>query len=54
MASVKVRLRDGRIVQIRRLRLEDKEKLVEMYAIPSEEAVQWGCRLTQESLGNMT
>ncbi|HVP27020.1 MAG TPA: hypothetical protein VMT26_05075 [Candidatus Bathyarchaeia archaeon] len=40
MASVKVKLKNNRIIQIRRLRLEDKEKLVEMYAALSKEAVQ--------------
>jgi len=37
-----VRLKDGREVKVRFLILEDKEKLVEMFASLSDEAVRWG------------
>lgn len=36
------RLKDGRTVLIREFRMEDKEKLIEMYASLSSEAVRWG------------
>ena len=35
-------LKDGRVVQIREFRMEDKEKLFEMYESLSPEAVHWG------------
>jgi len=37
-----VRLKDGRDVRVRFLNLEDKEKLVEMFASMSNEALEWG------------
>jgi len=37
-----VRLKDGREVTLRFLTLEDKEKLVEMFASMSDEALKWG------------
>jgi RimJ/RimL family protein N-acetyltransferase len=40
--SVSVRLKDGRAVLIREFRMEDKEKLIEMYESLSNEAVRWG------------
>jgi RimJ/RimL family protein N-acetyltransferase len=51
-------LKNGRIVQIKKLQLEDKEKLVEMYAALSKEAVQWGMppytrEILERWLGNM-
>jgi len=41
MISETVRLRDGRSVLVRMLKLEDNEKLVEMYAFLSSEALRW-------------
>ena len=38
----KVTLKDGRTVLIRKLRVEDKEKLITLYASLSDEAVRWG------------
>lgn len=38
----KTKLKDGREVVIRFLTLEDKEKLVEMFACMSEDALRWG------------
>jgi len=35
-------LKDGRVVLIREFRMEDKEKLIEMYESLSAEAVRWG------------
>jgi hypothetical protein len=35
-------LKDGRVVQIRELRMEDKERFAEMYESLSAEAVRWG------------
>jgi len=40
--NAKVRLKDGRTIVLRRCRIGDKEKLVEMYASLSEDAVRWG------------
>jgi len=37
-----VRLKDGRTVLIREFRIEDKEKLIEMYGSLSNDAVRWG------------
>lgn len=37
-----VKLKDGRTVLIREFRMEDKEKLIRMYASLSDEAVRWG------------
>ncbi|MBS7632348.1 GNAT family N-acetyltransferase [Candidatus Bathyarchaeota archaeon] len=37
----KVRLKDGRVVLIRRFEMEDKENLVGMYASLSDEALRW-------------
>ncbi len=42
MEPVRVRLKNGKTVTIRRFRPEDKEKLVEMYASLSNDAVRWG------------
>ncbi|MEM3700416.1 MAG: GNAT family N-acetyltransferase [Candidatus Bathyarchaeia archaeon] len=42
MEAIKAKLKDGRIVQIRKFQIEDKEKLVEMYESLSEDAVRWG------------
>jgi putative acetyltransferase len=39
---VKAKLKDGRIVKIRKFRISDKEKLIEMYESLSDEAVRWG------------
>jgi len=39
---VNVKLKDGRAVLIREFRIEDKEKLIEMYESLSDEAVRWG------------
>ena len=36
-----VELKDGRTVLIREFRIEDKEKLIEMYGVLSDEAVRW-------------
>jgi hypothetical protein len=38
-------LKDGRFVVLRDFRIADKEKLVEMYASLSSEAVRWGMPL---------
>lgn len=35
-------LKDGRVVRIRELRMEDKEKFIEMYESLSHEIVRWG------------
>jgi len=40
--SVKAKLKDGRIVKIRKFRISDKEKLIEMYESLSDDAVRWG------------
>jgi len=37
-----IKLKNGRIVLIKELRIEDKEKLIEMYESLSDEAVRWG------------
>lgn len=37
-----VSLKDGRKVLLKELRLEDKEKLIQMYSSLSRDAVQWG------------
>mgnify|MGYP005855606221 CR=1 FL=1 len=37
-----IRLKDGRIVLIKELEIEDKEKLVEMYESLSDDAIRWG------------
>ena len=42
MDSMKVKLKDGRIVKIRKFRISDKEKLIEMYESLSDDAVRWG------------
>jgi len=42
LEAVTVKLKDGRTVQIRLLKPEDKDKLVEMYESLSSEAVRWG------------
>lgn len=42
MVTAGVRLKDGRTVLVREFCMEDKEKLIEMYASLSEEAVRWG------------
>ena len=42
MELVRVKLKNGKTVIIRRFSLKDKEKLIEMYASLSNEAVQWG------------
>lgn len=42
VAATKVKLKDGRTVLVRELRLEDRDKLVEMYASLSGEALRWG------------
>ena len=42
MDVVKVKLKDGKTVLIREFRMEDKEKLIEMYESLSDEAVRWG------------
>jgi RimJ/RimL family protein N-acetyltransferase len=42
MVHAKVRLKGGRFVVIRDFQIVDKEKLVEMYASLSSEAVRWG------------
>ena len=42
MDVVKVKLKDGRHVLVRKFRMEDKEKLVKMYESLSDEAVRWG------------
>jgi putative acetyltransferase len=39
---VKAKLKDGRIVKIRKFRISDKEKLIEMYESLSDDAVRWG------------
>jgi RimJ/RimL family protein N-acetyltransferase len=39
---VNAKLKDGRTVLIREFRIEDKEKLIEMYESLSDEAVRWG------------
>jgi putative acetyltransferase len=36
-----VELKDGRTVLIREFRIEDKEKLIELYGVLSDEAVRW-------------
>jgi RimJ/RimL family protein N-acetyltransferase len=41
MISETIRLRDGRLVLVRELRIEDEEKLVRMYASLSSEALRW-------------
>jgi len=40
--SVKAKLKDVRIVKIRKFRISDKEKLIEMYESLSDDAVRWG------------
>jgi RimJ/RimL family protein N-acetyltransferase len=35
-------LKDGKVVQIRELGVEDKDKLIEMYGSLSDEALRWG------------
>lgn len=46
-----VKLKDGRIVCITLFQLDDKEKLGEMYALLSAEAVRWAMQpYTPESL----
>lgn len=42
MNSVKAKLKDVRIVKIRKFRISDKEKLIEMYESLSDDAVRWG------------
>lgn len=42
MLAEKVKLKDGRTVLIRKFQMNDKEKLIEMYASLSHEAVRWG------------
>lgn len=42
MVHVEVRLKDGRFVVVRDFQMADKERLVEMYASLSSEAVRWG------------
>lgn len=42
LEAVTVNLKDGTTVQIRLLKPEDKDKLVEMYESLSSEAVRWG------------
>jgi putative acetyltransferase len=39
---VKAKLKDVRIVKIRKFRISDKEKLIEMYESLSDDAVRWG------------
>lgn len=41
MDAVNVKLKDGRDVALRDLRIEDKEKLIDMYASLSSSAVRW-------------
>lgn len=61
MDHVEARLKDGRSIRIQRLRVEDKEKLAEMYASLSEEALRWamppytkeGIERWISNLGNM-
>jgi len=42
MKVIRVKLKNGRTVLIRKFQLEDKEKLIEMYESLSEDAVRWG------------
>jgi putative acetyltransferase len=42
LLTTKAKLKDGRTVLIREFRMEDKEKLIEMYSSLSSEAVRWG------------
>ncbi len=42
MDVVNIKLKDGKTVLIREFRIEDKEKLVEMYESLSDDAVRWG------------
>jgi len=42
LETFNVKLKDGRVVQIRLFQPEDKEKLVEMYESLSSDAVRWG------------
>lgn len=42
MLTEKVKLKDGRTVLIRKFQMDDKEKLIEMYASLSDDAVRWG------------
>lgn len=41
MTLESIKLKDGRSVPLREFRIEDKEKLVEMYASLSNEALRW-------------
>ncbi|MEM2117393.1 MAG: GNAT family protein [Candidatus Bathyarchaeia archaeon] len=42
MTAEKVKLKDGRTVLIRKFQMDDKEKLIHMYASFSNDAVRWG------------
>ena len=58
VASGKIKLRDGRYVVLREFRIEDKDRLIKMYASLSNEALRWGLPpYTQERierwLGNL-
>jgi len=47
LETFNVKLKDGRIVQLRLFQPEDKERLVEMYESLSGDAVRWALRHTQ-------
>jgi len=48
--DVSMKLKDGKTVLIREFKIEDKEKLIDMYASLSGDAVRWACLLIQERL----